>query len=121
MKSAKEIWQKNLAVLESKYRITDKVLLAKSTAVLAVVILLFFLSNTIPKVELELGWIAIFGGVVLLILSDVQDLESVLHKIEWGTLLFFAALFILMEVGGACSGIIVGKNHELDNYSLCVE
>lgn len=36
--------------------------------------------------------------MVLLILADVQELEAVLHKIEWGTLLFFAALFILMEV-----------------------
>ena len=43
------------------------------------------------------GWIAIFGAVVLLILSDVQDLEAILHKIEWGTLLFFGALFVLME------------------------
>lgn len=43
------------------------------------------------------GWIAIFGAVVLLILSDIQDLEAILHKIEWGTLLFFGALFVLME------------------------
>ncbi len=35
--------------------------------------------------------------MVLLILSDIQDLDSILHKIEWGTLLFFAGLFILME------------------------
>lgn len=45
------------------------------------------------------GWVAIFGAVVLLILSDTQELEPVLHKIEWGTLLFFAGLFVLMEVG----------------------
>ena len=44
------------------------------------------------------GWIAIFGALVLLILSDIQDMETVLHKIEWGTLLFFAGLFVLMEV-----------------------
>ena len=37
------------------------------------------------------------GAVVLLILSDVQELEGILHKIEWGTLLFFGALFVLME------------------------
>ena len=43
------------------------------------------------------GWIAIFGAVVLLILSDTQDLEAILHKVEWGTLLFFGALFVLME------------------------
>ena len=47
--------------------------------------------------SLPLGWIAVFGAVVLLILSDIDDLESILHKIEWGTLLFFAGLFILME------------------------
>lgn len=44
------------------------------------------------------GWIAIFGGVVLLILADIQELETIMHKIEWGTLLFFAGLFVLMEV-----------------------
>ena len=43
------------------------------------------------------GWIAIFGGVVLLLLADMQELETVLHKVEWGTLLFFAGLFVLME------------------------
>ena len=45
------------------------------------------------------GWVAIFGAVVLLILADTQELEPVLHKIEWSTLLFFAGLFVLMEVG----------------------
>ena len=55
MHSTKDIWKQNLAVLESKYRITDWVLLIKSSSVLVVVILLFFLSHTIPKVELGLG------------------------------------------------------------------
>ena len=55
MHSSKDMWQKNLAELESKYRITDWVLLVKSSLVLLVVILMFFLSNLIPRVELELG------------------------------------------------------------------
>ena len=55
MQSAMDLWQKNLSELEGKYRITNKILLAKSSIVLLVVILLFFLSNTIPNVELELG------------------------------------------------------------------
>ena len=55
MQSAKEIWKNNLAELESKYCITDYILLAKSSIVLLVVILLFFLSNIIPKIELDLG------------------------------------------------------------------
>lgn len=59
MHSSKDLWQKNLSILESKYRITDWVLLVKSVIVLAVVIGMFFLSNLIPKVELNLGTIAI--------------------------------------------------------------
>lgn len=55
MHSSKDLWQKNLTELESKYRITNWPLLIKSSAVLGVVILMFFLSNLIPKVELEIG------------------------------------------------------------------
>jgi Na+/H+ antiporter NhaD/arsenite permease-like protein len=44
-----------------------------------------------------IGWIAIFGALMLLLLADVQEIETVLHKVEWGTLLFFAGLFVLME------------------------
>jgi Na+/H+ antiporter NhaD/arsenite permease-like protein len=97
VRSAQDMWQENLAELEQQYRITDLPLLLKSSAVLMVVILLFFLANVFPGIELDLGWIAVFGAVVLLVLSDIQDLDPVLHKIEWATLLFFAGLFVLME------------------------
>ena len=55
MHSSKDLWQKNLAELESKYKITNWILLTKSSAVLLVVIFMFFMSNIIPKVELDLG------------------------------------------------------------------
>ncbi len=55
MDSSKDLWQKNLSELESKYRITDWVLLIKSAGVLVVVILMFFLSHVIPNFELDLG------------------------------------------------------------------
>lgn len=65
------------------------------------------------------GWIAIFGAMVLLLLADVQELESVLHKVEWGTLLFFAGLFVLME-GLAELGLIdfIG-NVTVDIIKVC--
>ena len=44
-----------------------------------------------------IGWIAIFGALVLLLLADIQEMEAILNKVEWGTLLFFAGLFVLME------------------------
>ncbi len=53
--SAQDMWQKNLEELESRYRITDRVLLVKSTVVLFVVIVMFFISNLLPGFELELG------------------------------------------------------------------
>lgn len=44
------------------------------------------------------GWIAILGALWLLVLADIQDFDIILHRVEWATLLFFAALFVLMEV-----------------------
>lgn len=55
VQSAQDMWQKNLAQLEQQYRITNPLLLIKSASVLIVVILLFFLANVIPGVDLELG------------------------------------------------------------------
>ncbi|XP_068929158.1 P protein [Petaurus breviceps papuanus] len=43
------------------------------------------------------GWIAILGAIWLLVLADIHDFEIILHRVEWATLLFFAALFVLME------------------------
>lgn len=53
--SALGMWQKNLAELESRYRITNRMLLVKSSVVLFVVIVMFFISNLLPNFELELG------------------------------------------------------------------
>lgn len=35
--------------------------------------------------------------MLLLILYDREDMEAILAHVEWATLLFFAALFVLME------------------------
>ncbi|MGH0174692.1 UNVERIFIED_CONTAM: hypothetical protein FKN15_000456 [Acipenser sinensis] len=51
----------------------------------------------IVGIYLDLGWIAMFGALWLLVLADIQDFEIILHRVEWATLLFFAALFVLME------------------------
>ncbi|XP_076004767.1 P protein [Genypterus blacodes] len=90
-------WEQNIQELQKKHRITDKVLLVKCVSVLAVVIFMFFLNSFVPSIHLELGWIAILGSLWLLVLADIQDFEIILHRVEWATLLFFAALFVLME------------------------
>ncbi|XP_006898656.1 PREDICTED: P protein-like [Elephantulus edwardii] len=90
-------WEINILELQKKHRISDRTLLAKCLIVLGVVIFTFFLNSFVPGIHLDLGWIAIMGALWLLILADIHDFEIILHRVEWATLLFFAALFVLME------------------------
>lgn len=60
-------------------------------------IILFFL-HSVPELKVSLGWIALLGALLLLLLATSEDIEAVLARVEWPTLLFFAALFVLMEV-----------------------
>ena len=80
-----------------QYPIRNKALLAKSGVSLLFVIVLFFL-HSVPNLNLSLGWTALHGALLLLILADDEEMEGVLARVEWGTLLFFASLFVLMEV-----------------------
>uniref|UniRef100_A0A6P7FRF4 P protein-like n=1 Tax=Diabrotica virgifera virgifera TaxID=50390 RepID=A0A6P7FRF4_DIAVI len=84
--------------LKKQYPIKNKSLLIKSGITLALVICLFFF-NSIPAFRtLGLGWTALLGVILLLILYDSKDLDAIFARVEWSTLLFFASLFILMEV-----------------------
>ncbi|XP_015266443.1 PREDICTED: P protein [Gekko japonicus] len=90
-------WETNIQELQKKHRITDKILLIKCLTVLGFVILMFFLNSFVPGIHLDLGWIAMLGAVWLLVLANIHDFEMILNRVEWATLLFFAALFVLME------------------------
>jgi Na+/H+ antiporter NhaD/arsenite permease-like protein len=59
-----------------------------------IIVLLSFTSNPFPQT----GWIAVVGAIALMILADISELENIFHRVEWATLIFFAALFVLMEV-----------------------
>lgn len=80
-----------------QYPIRNWTLLIKSAITLVFVITFFFMHSFPDIQKLSLGWTALLGAILLLILSDRHDLESILARVEWSTLLFFAALFILME------------------------
>ncbi|XP_006167353.1 P protein [Tupaia chinensis] len=90
-------WETTIQELQKKHRVSDRILLVKCLAVLSFVIASFFLNSFVPGLHLDLGWIAILGAIWLLILADIHDFEIILHRVEWATLLFFAALFVLME------------------------
>ncbi|CAH0761893.1 unnamed protein product [Diatraea saccharalis] len=93
----KDTFQSTLAEMKAKYKIRDKNLLIKATVAVTFVVVLFFL-HSIPELNrVSLGWTALLGAILLLTLADREDLEPILHRVEWSTLLFFAALFVLME------------------------
>lgn len=80
-----------------QYPIRNYPLLVKSGVALVFTIAFFFL-HSLPDIQrLSLGWTALLGAILLLILSDREDMEAILARVEWSTLLFFAALFVLME------------------------
>ncbi|XP_037028039.1 P protein-like [Bradysia coprophila] len=86
-----------LQELQSKYFIRNKKLLIKSMVALTFTIIFFFLHSAPHIQRLSIGWVALLGAVLLLILADREDIEPVIHRVEWTTLLFFAGLFVLME------------------------
>ena len=119
MMSQLDILMKNLNDMELKYKKQIKknlTLLIQTVLVIGVVVVMFFVSSLISAVELDIGmnqtglvdqfhiffhlltgWIALFGALTLIILSE-QDVKGIFSRLELDTLLFFAALFVMMQV-----------------------
>lgn len=72
--------------------IKDKPLLIKSLVVLALVIVAFVLHTVL---HLEPSVIAMIGAGFLVMISNLKP-EQFAKDVEWGTLVFFAALFIMV-------------------------
>lgn len=86
----------NISELEEKHIIHNVPLFVTSCVVLSIVLLMFFIRHAVG-VDLGYAWIAIIGAIVHIICSGVKEIEDVLDKVEWATLLFFAGLFVLMK------------------------
>ncbi|MBP7254759.1 MAG: ArsB/NhaD family transporter [Negativicutes bacterium] len=88
--------------LEPEAEIKDRRLLKKSLGILMLTLLGFFMHQSL---NLESSTIALTGGFLLLATVGKKHnfIESVLEKIEWGTIFFFIGLFIavgaLIETG----------------------
>lgn len=85
-----------LMQMNEKDAITDLPTLKKGLAVLAGVVVLFFLHGVL---HLEASLIALIGAsVILLLVTATKDPQPIIEKTELSVLLFFASLFI--TVGG---------------------
>jgi Na+/H+ antiporter NhaD/arsenite permease-like protein len=93
---------RTIAYLKEEYRITDKGLLIKSLVMLGFTILLFVLHGVF---HMEPSIAALTGAMLLLVISRVDIVEMLEHEVEWPTLVFFMALFIVVA-GAEETGLI---------------
>jgi len=92
--SVAEEKKKKIMEFDEKLAIKDLVLLKKSLFVLAITILGFMFHQSLGY---ESATVALLGAAILLVISQIEP-EEILMEIEWPTIFFFVALFIL--VGG---------------------
>lgn len=87
--------------INEKDAITDYKLLYKSLTVLCLVIIGFILAE---HFGVENGFIALFGGAVMLLLYTLgkshsksdEKVEDVLNHVDWTTIFFFSGLFVIV-------------------------
>ena len=84
--------RKNVIALDANSFIQDKALLIKSLVVLTLVIIAFVLHSVL---HLEPSVIAMIGAGALVMISNLKPNEFA-RDVEWGTLVFFGALFIMV-------------------------
>ncbi|XP_062548616.1 P protein-like isoform X2 [Armigeres subalbatus] len=118
-----EIYRSTLEELQKEHPIKNKGLLIKSGVACAFIISLFFVESIPELRRMSSGWAALLGVMLLLIISDKNDMDAILSRIEWPTLLFFAAMFTLMEavermglidwIGHATESIIQSVSEDL--------
>lgn len=88
--------ERNFSIKEEYHReITNKGLFKLSIVIFSLVFAGFVFSDTF----LPISVIAIAGGAAMLVLSPVickVDIKETLNRVDWGILLFFSGLFILL-------------------------
>jgi Na+/H+ antiporter NhaD/arsenite permease-like protein len=84
--------RKSVMTLNANSFIKDKPLLIKSLVVLTLVIVSFVLHSVL---HLDPSVIAMIGAGALVMISNLKPVEFA-RDVEWGTLVFFGALFIMV-------------------------
>jgi Na+/H+ antiporter NhaD/arsenite permease-like protein len=79
--------------LKQEYRITNRQLLLFSLGFLGFTIFLFVIHGVL---HMEPSVAALTGAMLLLAVSRVDIVEMLEHEVEWPTLVFFMALFIVV-------------------------
>jgi Na+/H+ antiporter NhaD/arsenite permease-like protein len=95
------------------YQIYDEPRLLIAGTVAFFVILIFFLH---PVHHKDTAWIALLGAFITMAFTNPHDVQDALRNhVEWDTLLFFAGLFVLVEVCAAL-GLLAAIGEALASY-----
>lgn len=86
--------KKRIMAMDEKMMISNPVLMKKSLIVIGAVVIGFLLNGML---ETEPSVFAL-AGAFFLVLWTKEELEDVLKKVEWDTILFFVGLFIMVGV-----------------------
>lgn len=117
--------RKKVMQLEASSFISDKALLIKSLAVLSIVIAAFVLHEVL---HLDPSVVAMIGAGLLVLISNLKP-EQFARDVEWGTLVFFAGLFIMvgslvnvgaLKIAADYIASLVGDNGSLAAGSIIV-
>jgi Na+/H+ antiporter NhaD/arsenite permease-like protein len=86
----------NVSHLKKTYQVYDEPRLLIAGTTTFFVILMFFLH---PVHHKDTAWIALLGAFITIAFTNPHDVQDALRNhVEWDTLLFFAGLFVLVEV-----------------------
>ncbi|KAH8420946.1 hypothetical protein KR222_010859, partial [Zaprionus bogoriensis] len=90
-------YKETLLAMKERFKIKNMPLLIKCCIALGVCLILFVChgANLLP--DLNLSWSAILAVLLLFILVDPPHVEKIIENVEWSTLIFLAALFVLMQ------------------------
>ncbi len=93
---------RTIAYLKEEYRITNPKLATMGLVMLGFTIFLFIIHGVL---HMEPSIAALTGAMFLLVISRVDIVEMLEHEVEWPTLIFFIALFMVIA-GAEETGLI---------------
>jgi Na+/H+ antiporter NhaD/arsenite permease-like protein len=102
LKAEVEDVDRTISYLRDEYRITNRKLLTMCLGLLAFTVFLFVVHGML---HMEPSIAALTGAMLLLTISGEDIVEMLEHEVEWPTLLFFIALFMVIA-GAEETGLI---------------
>ncbi|XP_017491146.1 PREDICTED: P protein-like [Rhagoletis zephyria] len=94
----KRNYETTLKKLKERHGKWDKILLLECGVVLIFVVTIYSLRSFEYIHTVNYSWTALLGAILILILADFRDFESLMCRIDWSTLMFLSSFFVLIEV-----------------------